>query len=66
MSSTDDPVRAARDAIWRLFDDGLIDDDSATLALLAIDVGVRRTDAFKSWRAEIRDYIADRSRTGRP
>jgi hypothetical protein len=35
-------VEAAQDAIWRLFDDGLIDDSSATVALLAIYVGLRR------------------------
>jgi hypothetical protein len=38
----DDPVWAAQAGIWRLFDAGLIDDSSATVALLAIHVGVQR------------------------
>jgi len=37
-----DDVWAAQTAIWRLFDAGLIDDGSATVALLAIHVGLRR------------------------
>ena len=42
----DDPVWAAQDGIWRLFDAGLIDDRCATIALLAIHVGAqhRSTD----------------------
>jgi len=39
----EDPVEAARAAIWRLFEAGQIDDDMATTSLLAIDLGVRRT-----------------------
>jgi hypothetical protein len=35
-------IKAAKDAIWRLFHLALIDEDSATLALLAISIGVRR------------------------
>ena len=38
-------VEAAQDAIWRLFDEGLIDDTSATVALLALYVGLRRKTA---------------------
>jgi len=38
-------VETAQDAIWHLFDDGLIDDSSATVALLAIYVGLRRSAA---------------------
>jgi len=37
-----DPVDAARQAIWRLFEQGQIDEHSATEALLAVDVGLRR------------------------
>lgn len=35
-------ARAAQAAIWRLFEDGQIDDASATVALLAIHVGLQR------------------------
>ena len=38
-----DPVEAARAAIWRLFEEGRIDEDMATTSLLAIDLGTRRT-----------------------
>jgi hypothetical protein len=38
-------VEAAQDTIWRLYDEGLIDDSSATVALLAIYVGLRRRTA---------------------
>ncbi|HLZ26134.1 MAG TPA: hypothetical protein VKV73_02325 [Chloroflexota bacterium] len=38
----EDPVELARAAIWRLFEEGCIDDDMATTSLLAIDLGVRR------------------------
>ena len=38
----EDLVEAARAAIWRLFEDGCIDDDMATTSLLAIDLGIRR------------------------
>jgi hypothetical protein len=37
-----DGVTIAQRAIWRLFEAGLIDDSSATVALLAIHVGIRR------------------------
>jgi hypothetical protein len=37
-----DPIEAARAAIWRLFEEGRIDDDMATTSLLAIDLGIRR------------------------
>jgi hypothetical protein len=40
--SPTDPVAAARHAIWLLFEDGQLDVDHATEALLAIDVGIRR------------------------
>jgi len=36
------PVKAARVAIWRLFEDGYVDEDMATAGLLAVDLGTRR------------------------
>jgi hypothetical protein len=35
-------VIAARNAIYALFELGIIDEDRATAALLAVDAGVRR------------------------
>jgi hypothetical protein len=37
-----DPVFAARVAIWRLFQEGYVDEDMATAGLLAVDLGTRR------------------------
>jgi len=37
------PVEAARLAIWRLFEQGYVDEDMATAGLLAVDLGTRRT-----------------------
>jgi hypothetical protein len=37
-----DPVHAARVAIWRLFQEGYVDEDMATAGLLAVDLGTRR------------------------
>jgi hypothetical protein len=37
-----DPVDAARVAIWRLFQEGYVDEDMATAGLLAVDLGTRR------------------------
>jgi hypothetical protein len=36
------PVEAARQAIWRLFAEGYVDEDMATAGLLAVDLGTRR------------------------
>jgi hypothetical protein len=36
-------VDAARVAIWRLFQEGYVDEDMATASLLAVDLGTRRT-----------------------
>jgi hypothetical protein len=36
------PVEAARVAIWRLFEEGYVDEDMATAGLLAVDLGTRR------------------------
>ena len=37
-----DPVDEARVAIWRLFQEGYVDEDMATAGLLAVDLGTRR------------------------
>jgi hypothetical protein len=36
------PIDAARVAIWRLFQEGYVDEDMATASLLAVDLGTRR------------------------
>jgi hypothetical protein len=36
------PIENARVAIWRLFQEGYVDEDMATASLLAVDVGTRR------------------------
>ena len=36
------PVMAARQAIWRLFEEGYVDENMATAGLLAVDLGTRR------------------------
>jgi hypothetical protein len=41
-ASEADPVVAARVAIWRLFQEGYVDEDMATAGLLAVDLGTRR------------------------
>lgn len=50
------PVQEARAAIWRLFEQGYVDEDMATAGLLAVDLGTRRSrhpeaDAAGEWRA---------------
>jgi hypothetical protein len=47
----DDPVRDARVAIWRPFEAGLLDEDHATAALLALAVGLRRMQAGRAERS---------------
>ena len=37
------PIDAARMAIWRLYQEGYVDEDMATASLLAVDLGTRRT-----------------------
>ncbi len=39
------PIDAARVAIWRLFQEGYVDEDMATASLLAVDLGARRRPA---------------------
>ena len=46
--STSDPVAAARVAIWRLFQEGYVDEDMATAGLLAVDLGTRRAQRNSS------------------
>jgi hypothetical protein len=41
-SDESNPVDAARIAIWRLFQEGYVDEDMATAGLLAVDLGTRR------------------------
>ena len=36
------PLREAKQAIWRLFESGYVDEDTATASLLALDLGSRR------------------------
>jgi hypothetical protein len=54
-----DPVDAVRLAIWRLFQEGYVDEDMATAGLLALDVGTRRT------RSNALARRADRAMTNR-
>jgi len=44
------PVQAARVAIWRLFQEGYVDEDMATAGLLAVDLGTRRAQRRASQR----------------
>ena len=46
----DGPVTEARLVIWQLFEAGLIDEDHATVALLAISLGVQRVQAAAAER----------------
>jgi hypothetical protein len=55
-----DPVEAARAAIWRLFEEGHIDEDMATTSLLAIDLGTRR--AQRTGQPGVRAHSAKRTR----
>ena len=36
-------MQEARAAIWRLFEQGYVDEDMATAGLLAVDLGTRRS-----------------------
>ncbi len=42
ITAKSDPVAEARVAIWRLFEQGYVDEDMATAGLLAVDLGTRR------------------------
>ena len=50
-----DPVEAARVAIWRLFQEGYVDEDMATAGLLAVDLGTRRAQRNAPVHASGRD-----------
>jgi hypothetical protein len=47
-SHSGNPVDEARTAIWRLFQEGYVDEDMATAGLLAVDLGTRRTQRNNS------------------
>jgi hypothetical protein len=47
---THNPVDEARTAIWRLFEEGYVDEDMATAGLLAVDLGTRRIAALEAER----------------
>ena len=49
------PVHAARAAIWRLFEQGYVDEDMATAGLLAVDLGTRR-EAERQARSSRREH----------
>jgi hypothetical protein len=46
------PVEAARQAIWRLFEEGYVDENMATAGLLAVDLGTRRVRIHAEQAAE--------------
>ena len=50
-----DPVDEARVAIWRLFQEGYVDEDMATAGLLAVDLGTRRKQRRDSLPRQTRD-----------
>jgi hypothetical protein len=51
VTSKSDPVGEARVAIWRLFQEGYVDEDMATASLLAVDLGTRR--AQRNWPSHL-------------
>jgi hypothetical protein len=62
MSDHPPAVEAARVAIWRLFEEGYVDEDMATAGLLAVDVGTRRTQRrIEKRRAELSSPRVGRS-----
>ena len=50
--SAGNPVDEARTAIWRLFQEGYVDEDMATAGLLAVDLGTRRAQRSTSSAGE--------------
>ena len=48
-----DPVHEARVAIWRLFQEGYVDEDMATAGLLAVDLGTRRAQRKSAENARV-------------
>jgi hypothetical protein len=61
MTENPAPVEAARVAIWRLFEEGYVDEDMATAGLLAVDVGTRRTQRRQEIRGEVKARRSRRS-----
>jgi hypothetical protein len=55
-----DPVEAAREAIWRLFYEGYVDEDMATAGLLAVDLGTRRAQRNAPLHSAGRDGLLRR------
>lgn len=49
------PVDDARVAIWRLFQEGYVDEDMATAGLLAVDLGTRRAQRRDQALRQARD-----------
>ncbi len=56
------PVNAARVAIWRLFEEGYVDEDMATAGLLAVDLGMRRTQGKQAVPAGLPTRQAHKTR----
>ncbi len=56
--SAANPVDEARTAIWRLFQEGYVDEDMATAGLLAVDLGTRRAQRNANGSAEYGDSRA--------
>jgi hypothetical protein len=52
IGQSSNPVDEARTAIWRLFQEGYVDEDMATAGLLAVDLGTRRTKRDAAERRE--------------
>jgi hypothetical protein len=56
-SQSSNPVDEARTAIWRLFQEGYVDEDMATAGLLAVDLGTRRTHHHPMSTGDHRDGV---------
>jgi hypothetical protein len=56
--SAGNPVDEARTAIWRLFQEGYVDEDMATAGLLAVDLGTRRAQRNSGGPTERTDGTA--------
>lgn len=57
-ATTGNPVDEARTAIWRLFQEGYVDEDMATAGLLAVDLGTRRAQRNTTHASERTDVGA--------
>jgi hypothetical protein len=56
------PVEAARVAIWRLYEEGYVDEDMATAGLLAVDLGTRRAQQRHDVDADLRARLGHHPR----